>query len=96
MVTPPGAGTKVALTTSSVTAQNLTSYQGKWIVIYLTAAAHVRFGTSSVDAATTDDVIFPAGQHIPFYIPPSGARSYFRARTVTGTGDLHYADASDA
>lgn len=92
--TPPGPATAVSVSTTSTAAQDLSAFEGKYVVMIADVKTHVRFGTSSVGAATTNDFYLPADTPLQFYIPPSGHRSYFRA-VAEDDGTLHVADASD-
>jgi hypothetical protein len=96
-VTPPGAGTAVATSTTSTAATDLSAYQGRWIVMIATAKTHLRFGDSTVGASVVADVWIAADSPAYFWIPPSGKRSYFRAILPVGAAaaTLSYADASD-
>jgi hypothetical protein len=94
-VTPPGAGSSNNTSTTSTGAIDLSAFQGKFVVLQASVKTHIRFGTSSVGAADTTDIWLAADEKVPFFIPTSGARSYFRARTATGSGVIVYADASD-
>jgi hypothetical protein len=96
-VTPPGAGTAVATSTTSTAATDLSAYEGRWVVIIPSAKTHIRFGASNVGAAVVADVWIPADVAAYFWIPKSGTRSFFRAILPVGAAaaTLSYADASD-
>lgn len=91
-ITPPGSGGTIAVpsaASSTVGSGNLTAYQGRWLWIKSSAKTHVRFGTSSVGAATTGDIYLTADVDYPMRVPRDGTRSYVRARGAAA-GTLHY------
>jgi hypothetical protein len=90
---PPGAGSTVALTDASSTAEDVSAYEGGWMVLLTDTECHIRFGASDVGAAVTTDFLLPADTEFRYYIPKSGEKSYFRAILASGTGTLYYAEA---
>lgn len=93
--TPPGAGTVVTVGTTSTAAQDLSSLEGQYVVIQAKGAAdtdvvHIRFGTSSVGAATTaDDIFLKDGEREEFYI--DSAHTHFRAVASAASCSIRYA-----
>lgn len=95
-LTPPGAGGTVTVpsgASSTAGSGNLSAYAGEWLWIKSTVKTHVRFGISTVGAATTGDIYLTADVDYPFRIPRDGTLSYVRARG-TAAGTLYYRQTS--
>lgn len=83
-----GGGNTVAIDTSSTAAGALGQGVGRYKLTALTANVYIRFGESTMSAASTadggfDDVI-PAGSSVVYSLPPG---TYFRA-IGDGSGTL--------
>jgi hypothetical protein len=90
-VSPPGSGGTISFTTASSTAGsgNLTAYAGRWLVFKADTDVHVRFGASSVGAATAGDYYLSADLPEQYRIPKDGTLSYVRAKG-TAAGKLYF------
>lgn len=85
-VSPPGSGGTITIpasASSTAGSGNLSAYEGRWLSIRADVGCHVRFGTSSVGAATAGDWYLPADVGEPYRIPKSGTLSRV---TVLGKG----------
>lgn len=91
--TLPGAGTAVATSTTSTTAIDLSTNEGRYVWIYVSALTYLRAGASTVGASVAaEDVAFPIGTH-RFFV--AKGKSYVRAILASGTGVLQYGTASE-
>lgn len=96
LVTPPASGGTITVpsgSSSTAGSGNLSAYQGSYLWVKSTAKTYLRFGTSSVGAATTGDIYLTADVDYQFWIPEDGTLSYVRARGAAA-GTLYYRQSS--
>jgi len=85
----PGAGTKVAFTTSAGSEVDLSAHLGRYLIVIATAKVHIRAGVlGSVGVPTTDDVYLPADISQDFKV--TNTRNAIRL-IGSAAGDFHYA-----
>lgn len=82
-----GAGSVQAFTATSTAAVDTGSLHGE-VLFYATTQCHIRFGTSSVGAATANDFPIPAGQIIRLRCDHRA--THFRVIRSSADGNLHY------
>lgn len=91
---PWGAGaTPISVTNASSSAADLTGSKGQGVLIICTVPFHMRWGASSVGAATTNDLLIPANTLLRVDVPSSSSDfAYFRViREGASDGTLYYA-----
>jgi hypothetical protein len=84
-----------AIAASTTSARNTTPFNAETriVSVYADVPVYLKFGGSSVTAATTDHY-FPAGVYYDFAIgsPRTGFNTHLAVRTLSGTGNVYVSE----
>ncbi len=92
---PPATGSgALSVTDTSTTEQDLSAFEGQWVMFISTEPIHISFGVTGIAAADTSDVYWPKDTVIERFIPRNGSKSFFRAvRQGATSATLYWAEA---